>query len=336
MIYNTLRFISAFTFKRGFNLLKNEASYYLSLLSDKPRMAGLPWAISIEPTTSCNLRCPECPSGLRQFTRPTGYMTLASFKQIIDQLSSHLIYLILYFQGEPMLNKQFIEMVRYAKQKRIYLATSTNGHFLDDAFAKIIVEAGLDRLIISMDGMDQATYEQYRVGGNLATVQQGISNILRWKKELRAHHPFIELQFLVLGTNEHQLADIKQYARSLKVDKLNLKSAQLYYNKDNSLLTSFSAYSRYESTTDGTLKIRSSLPDRCHRMWHSPVITWDGKILPCCFDKDAGYILGDMLTDSFDKIWTNPAYKEFRKRVFSSRKELSLCANCTEGLKNNT
>ena len=296
-------------------------------------MAGLPWAISIEPTTSCNLRCPECPSGLRQFTRPMGSMTIEAYSQIIDQLSPHLVYLTLYFQGEPMLNKHFIGMVKFAKQKRIYVATSTNGHFLDDASARNIVESGLDRLIISVDGMDQATYEKYRVGGNLATVQQGISNILRWKKELRAHHPYIELQFLVLGTNEHQLADIKQYARSLKVNKLTLKSVQLYYNKNNSLLTSLPVWSRYNATAEGKLKIKSSLPDRCHRMWHAPVITWDGKLLPCCFDKDASHILGDLATDSLKKIWSNQANKEFRKRVYSSRKETDICTNCTEGLK---
>ena len=326
-------FLSTLSFHRFLNLMKNEASYYLSMLTNKPRMAGLPWAISIEPTTSCNLRCPECPSGLRQFTRTTGNMTIDFYREIIKQLSPHLIYLTLYFQGEPMLNKHFIEMVKYAKQNRIYVATSTNGHFLDDAFSRSIVESGLDKLIISLDGIDQATYEKYRVGGNLETVLQGISGLMKWKKQLHSNHPLVELQFLVLKTNEHQLADIKQYARSLKVDKLTLKSAQLYYNQDNSLLTSLPAWSRYEATTDGSLKIKNSLPNRCHRLWHSPVITWDGKILPCCFDKNARHVLGDLAKYPFKMIWISPGYKGFRKQVFSARKEINICTNCSEGWK---
>jgi radical SAM protein with 4Fe4S-binding SPASM domain len=332
MMNDMLHLISALSFRRLVNLLKNEASYLLSLILKRPVMPGLPWAISIEPTTSCNLSCPECPSGLKKFTRPTGNMSLELFKMTIDQLSPHLLYLTLYFQGEPFLNRYFIEMVKYAKEKKIYVATSTNGHFLDDNSAKRIIESGLDRLIISMDGMDQLTYEKYRKGGNLAIVQQGISNLIRLKKELSVNHPFIELQFLILGTNEHQIKEVKEYARSLKVDKLTFKSAQLYSQVNNPFLTSINAYSRYEITPSGKLEIRSKLPDRCYRMWHSPVITWDGKILPCCFDKDASRVLGDLTKSSFVTIWKSKKYKDYRKRVFSERNKIDICRNCTEGL----
>jgi radical SAM protein with 4Fe4S-binding SPASM domain len=329
-MYDFLHLFAALTFNRGMNLLKNEFSYYMSLLRKSPVMEGLPWAISIEPTTSCNLRCPECPSGLRSFTRPTGNMSLELFKNTIDQLSPHLIYLTLYFQGEPLLNRHFIEMVKYAKLNRIYVATSTNGHFLDDVSAKAIVESGLDRLIISLDGIDQSTYEKYRVGGNLSTVHQGISNLIKWKKELRVKQPIIELQFLVLGTNEHQIPEIKRYARSLKVDKFSLKSAQLYNKEDNPFLTTKKAYSRYEITTEGKLELKSRLPDHCYRMWHSPVITWDGKVLPCCFDKDASHILGDLAESSFEKIWKSSKYSGYRKKIFSERNKIDICRNCNE------
>jgi radical SAM protein with 4Fe4S-binding SPASM domain len=333
MFHSFFHLLSLLTFQRLLNLLKNEVSYYFSRVTGNPRMAGLPWSVSIEPTTSCNLQCPECPSGLRKFTRPTGSMSIDSFKGIIDQLSPHLIYLTLYFQGEPMLNRSFFEMVKYAKQKRIFVATSTNGHFLDDVSARNVVESGLDRLIISLDGMDQSTYEKYRVGGKLDTVLNGIANIMKWKKELKSSHPYVELQFLVLGTNEKQLDDIKRFAKSSNVNKLSLKSAQLYNFRNNPLATSIPAYSRYKKTDEGNLKIKNSLPNRCHRMWHAPVITWDGKLLPCCFDKDAGHILGDLKENSFGEIWRSPLYKKFRNRIFISRKEIKICSNCTEGLR---
>jgi radical SAM protein with 4Fe4S-binding SPASM domain len=333
MISILFRLLSFLTFKRLINLLKNEASYYFSLVSGKPRMAGLPWAIAIEPTTSCNLRCPECPSGLRKFSRPTGNMSLELFERIIDQLSPHLIYLTLYFQGEPLLNRCFFEMVLYAKKKCIYVASSTNGHFLDTCKARQLVESGLDRLIISMDGTDQETYSKYRIGGNLETVKEGIANVIRWKKELGFSHPMVELQFLVLGTNEHQIDDIRLAAKELQVDKLTLKTAQLYEYGKNPFFTSLSRYARYDTMPNGSLKPRTHYPNHCHRMWHSPVITWDGKIVPCCFDKDAGHIMGDLTASTFIESWNDNAYKGFRQKIIVHRKGIEICRNCTEGLK---
>ena len=88
------------------------------------------------------------------------------FSETIDQLHKELFYLVFYFQGEPYLNPGFLDMVKYAASKKIYTATSTNAHYLTDENAKRTVESGLDRLIISIDGTTQETYQQYRVGGN--------------------------------------------------------------------------------------------------------------------------------------------------------------------------
>ena len=89
-------------------------------------------ALSIEPTTACNLGCPECPSGLKQFSRKTGNLSLQLNKKIIDELQDHLFYINYYFQGEPFINPNFFELVTYANSKNIFCATSTNGHFLSD------------------------------------------------------------------------------------------------------------------------------------------------------------------------------------------------------------
>ena len=100
----------------------------------------MPISIAIEPTTSCNLRCPECPSGKREFTRPTGMLEGNFFQRIIDELYKDIFYLTFYFQGEPYLNPKFLDMVSYASEKKIYTSTSTNAHFLDEANAKKTVE----------------------------------------------------------------------------------------------------------------------------------------------------------------------------------------------------
>lgn len=181
--------LSKLTLRRMLNGGKVLASFYASRFFGKPIQWGYPVSISFEPTTSCNLRCPECPSGLRAFTRPTGMLENDFFKRTIDEIHKELLYLIFYFQGEPYLNPAFLDMVKYAHRKKIYTATSTNAHYLTDEMARKTIESGLDRLIISIDGTTQDVYEQYRVGGKLNKVLEGARNIVKWKKELNSKTP---------------------------------------------------------------------------------------------------------------------------------------------------
>ena len=310
------------------------SSYHLSRWLRRPVQWGLPISISFEPTTSCNLRCPECPSGLRAFTRPTGMLHKNFFKDTIDQLAPHLSYLVFYFQGEPFLNPDFLDMVRHAVSKKIYTATSTNAHYLTDAVAKRTVESGLDRLIISIDGTTQETYQQYRVGGKLDRVLQGAANIVNWKKELRSKTPFVVFQFLVVRHNEHQIEDVKALASEIGVDDVWLKTAQVYdyQNDPNSLIPSIARYSRYKRDRNGAMQFKGNNAKHCWRLWHDPVITWDGAVVPCCFDKDAQHKLGDLKQQSFKELWRNGDYKRFRAGVLQSRQNIDICANCSEGV----
>jgi MoaA/NifB/PqqE/SkfB family radical SAM enzyme len=205
---DTINLISKLSSRRLWNASKVLSSYYVSKWTKKPLQWGYPISLSFEPTTSCNLRCPECPSGLREFSRPTGMLQNDFFKETIDQLSKDLLYLVFYFQGEPYLNPSFLDMVQYASKKTIYTATSTNAHFLNDENARKTVESGLDRLIISIDGSTQEVYEQYRRGGNLQKVLEGTKNIIRWKRTMKSKTPFVFFQFLMVMSNDHQIDDI--------------------------------------------------------------------------------------------------------------------------------
>jgi len=330
---DTLNLFSKLTVRRAWNAGKVLSSYYLSMLMKKPIQWGYPISISFEPTTSCNLRCPECPSGLRAFTRPTGMLQEDFFSNTIDQLSKDLLYLIFYFQGEPYLNPSFLEMVKYAAAKGIYTATSTNAHYLNNANAKKTVESGLDRLIISIDGTSQDVYQQYRIGGNLNKVLEGARNIVRWKKELNSKTPFIFFQFLVVKPNEHQIEEVKQLAKEIGVDEVRFKTAQVYdYKNDpNQLIPSIGKFSRYKKNESGEYKVKNALNNHCWRLWHATVITWDGLVVPCCFDKDAQHKLGDLKGKPFKEIWHNEKYIHFRRQVLQSRKNIDICANCSEG-----
>jgi len=326
--------LSKLTPRRLWNGLKVLGSFYASRLLNKTVQWGYPVSISFEPTTSCNLRCPECPSGLRAFTRPTGMLEKDFFTKTIDEIHKELLYLIFYFQGEPYLNPAFLDMVQYAGKKGIYTATSTNAHYLNDANAKRTVESGLDRLIISIDGTTQEVYQQYRVGGNLEKVIEGAKNIVRWKKALDSKTPYVFFQFLVVKPNEHQIEDIKKLAKEVGVDDVRFKTAQVYdyQNDPNKLIPTIDKFSRYEKKEDGNYSAKNKLANRCWKMQHSNVITWDGLVVPCCFDKDAMHQLGNLKTQSFKQIWHNENYKQFRQQLMKSRKNIDICANCSEGV----
>jgi radical SAM protein with 4Fe4S-binding SPASM domain len=334
--YNdTLSLLSSLTFRKAWNATKVLGSYYWSKWTRRPVQWGLPVSVALEPTTSCNLRCPECPSGLRAFTRPTGMLQKDFFRDTIDQLHKDVFYLIFYFQGEPYLNPAFLDMVKYASGKGMYTATSTNAHYLTDENARKTVESGLDRLIISIDGTTQEVYQQYRVGGKLDKVIEGARNIVKWKKELKSRTPFIFFQFLVVKPNEHQLEEVKQLAKEVGVDQVRFKTAQVYdYENDpHQLIPTLSKYSRYKKDKEGRTVVKNSLNNHCWRLWHAPVITWDGLVVPCCFDKDAQHQMGDLKGKSFREVWTDKNYRRFRNDVMKGRANIDICANCSEGTK---
>ena len=331
---DTLNFLSKLTFRRVFNAIKITTSFYVSTFLKKPIQWGLPMTISIEPTTACNLRCPECPSGLRSFMRPTGNLKVNLFQKIMNELHKDLLYLIFYFQGEPYINPDFLEMVEEAVQKNIYTITSTNGHFLNDENAKKTIESGLDRLIISVDGTSQAVYENYRKEGDLSKVLAGAENIIKWKRKLKSKTPHVVFQFLVVRPNEHQIPDIYRLAKEIGVDEVKLKTAQVYDFKDgNPLIPLTEKYARYRKMKDGTYQLKNKLINQCWKLWHSCVFTWDGRVVPCCFDKDAQHQFGKLAEEDFINIWQSESYQNFRKNILLGRDKIDICKNCSEGAK---
>src|SRR5690554_4227508 len=207
--------LSKLTVRRVYNLFRLYSSYFSAKYFKKIQPKGLPFAASIEPTTACNLACPECPSGLKQFTRATGKLDLVQHEKMLDNLGSNLLYVNYYFQGEPFLHPQFLSLIKSASQRKFYTATSTNAHFIDAKKADEIVASGLDRMIISIDGLTQTTYEQYRKKGKLEKVIAGTEMMIAAKKKLKSKTPHLIFQFLVVRPNEHEVEDVFKLRKRL-------------------------------------------------------------------------------------------------------------------------
>jgi radical SAM protein with 4Fe4S-binding SPASM domain len=292
-------------------------------------MWALPAACSIEPINICNLKCPECPTGIGTLRRPKGMISVPAFSNLISTLSGYVWHVNLYFQGEPFMHPEFTQLIRIAKQKRIVLSTSTNGHYLTSSQAKKIVKSGLDVITISIDGITQEVYEQYRINGSLPVVLEGLKNLIQAKKQLQVKYPLVKAQFLVFRHNESQISTFKEMAYRMGVDLVEIKTAQLYeVEKKVDWIPVNLNYSRYETNDNGSIQIKGKYKNKCWKQWSSSVITWDGKVAPCCFDKDVEFLLGNALETGFETIWSRSGYSKFRKQVIKAQEKISICTNC--------
>lgn len=322
------------TLKKIWNLLKVETSMILTSLFKKPVVCGIPYTISIEPTWLCNLRCPECPTGSGMIKRENENMDLRLYRKFIDEIKTTTLHLFLYFQGEPFMSRDIFGMIKYASDRKIFTIISTNGQFLDNEMNQKIIQSGLNRLIISVDGADQETYEKYRAGGDLNRILEGTKNLTELKKAGKKRTPEIIFQFLVFRNNETQISSIKKLGRISGANRIWIKSAQIIHpDKIKETIPINPEYSRYFFDEEGKIKIKSRLKNKCRRLWRTCVITTDGHVLPCCFDKEGKYIMGKLQDTKLSEIWHGQKYFKFRTEILNNRREIDICRNCTEGLR---
>jgi len=326
--------IKTITAKRLWNAGLAVSSYFLSAILKKRFVWGRPFILTIEPTNICNLKCPLCVTGNGQMSRKAGLLDFETFKKIIDESGYYLFYLLLYQQGEPYINKDFLSFVEYAKNKRIFVTTSTNAHYLDPETAQRTVASGLDSIIVSIDGSDQESYETYRVDGNLEKVKKGVQNLVREKIKQNSKTPLIYIQFIVMRHNEHQIAKMEKLTKDLGADKLLIKTVQVETLKEASEWLPVEKNLRRYKLEGDLLKPKRVGSGPCPRPWTSSLVNWDGSMVPCCFDKNGEHTFGSIqLEDDFDKIWHSEKYANFRTKMLTDRSSLDICSNCSQGLR---
>jgi radical SAM protein with 4Fe4S-binding SPASM domain len=296
---------------------------------------GFPTHLQIEPSTLCNLRCAFCPvtTGMN---RQTGHMTLRTFQKVIDEIGQYLFLILLWDWGEPFLNPAIYDMIAYARTRDIKIVSSTNAHiFAKGDHAEKLVRSGINSIICAVDGISQKTYETYRVRGNIETAIQGIQNIVAAKKKSCLKTPLVHFRFLPTKHNEHEIPKLKEFARSLGVDALSLKTINPHDHEDfhsNSVdgkdfIPLNPKYQRFNYDTEG-FPIRNK-NNSCKRLWNCPVIHWNGKVSPCTFDPNDSYTLGDLGKESFKKIWSGSSYRKYRSEFRKNYRKLTLCKNCS-------
>lgn len=261
-------------------------------------------------------------------TGSRGLLTEEAFAHILQQTAPTAHTMLFYFQGEPLLNNSLPRYIRMAHEAGLYTLVSTNAQALDRAMARRLVAAGLDRLIVSLDGLTQETYQAYRQGGSLQRALDGLRYAASAKKA-RHSRMTIELQVLLLRSNEQEWPQFRRQYRALGADRLTFKTAQFYnYEQGNALMPTDERYSRYRRGKDERWHPKQSPKGVCRRMLTGCVIACNGDVLPCCYDKAHAHVLGNIFSDHLCAIWHDEKARRFRRAVLAHAETIAICRNC--------
>lgn len=322
------------TIKRLWNFLVVRIQHMFGVI----KVIGYPYYLVVEPTNICNLRCPLCPTGQGLIGREKGKLSFDNFKKIIDEIGKYIYFLRLENWGEPLLNEEISDMIKYAKARKISTSFNTNLTFLDEQNAKRLILSGLDHIKISLDGASSDSYARYRVGGDFNKIINNIRILVEEKAKLQAENPFIEIQFIMMKHNEHEIGKIKELCSELGADGLFIEGLRLdmrlellnpvYSGMVN--LEDWLPEKGHFSLYDYALKKRKN--KTCNYLWTTTVINWDGSVVPCCSIFEQKYDFGNIFEENFLKIWNGSKYTAARglmgRRGIMNKTNKLPCFNC--------
>lgn len=274
-----------------------------------------PIHLDIESTGVCNLRCPFCATTMKNWGPDVpGYLRWDLFTRIIDEGSAEGLFSVkLSFRGEPTLHPRLPEMVAYAKQKGILdVYFNTNATLLSEGLVHRLIDAGLDRISISFEGIEKEEYEQYRVGARYEKVIENVKRLYRIRQERGLRIPQIRVQSVMLP----ELRDrFPQYVEFFKpfVDEV------AYLDM------------RREGPEDDH---RGRVADwACPFLWQRMTILWDGMVLPCLMHGVSDFdlmSLGRVGEISLKGMWKNEQASRYRRLHQSGwAHELEACDRCS-------
>ena len=298
---------------------------YLNVLKLRVNMAlkrqainSYPVAAFIEPNLYCNLQCPACPTGLRLGLRPTVAIDEELFKGTIDEIGDYIFQLYMYNWGEPLLHKRTPEMIAYAKKKDINILLSTNLSInLSDDYIDRLVLSGLDRMLVSIDGVTQESYAKYRRNGNLALLRENLLRIQRAKQRLGRTTPKLVWQFLVFRHNEHEIEQARALHKEWGADEFLVGGAEmpLEPHREGFEPSTIPAYNIYHP--DHPLQkeaARQMTSDRaCGWLYGVFVLNPNGKVSPCCAVPSEKLDFGEYQKGEFFSIWNNETFRRARR-----------------------
>lgn len=315
------------------NFLKRKQFFWsgldkLSFLIPDFIFKSIPSEILMEPTNSCNLRCPVCPTHLIM-KRDRGFMEPELFKSVIDEFKNikKKPRISFDFAGEPLLNKNLPDMIKYAKDNGHKTFVSTNTTMLSEDVAEKLILSGLDSIHVCMDGFSKEAHESYRIRSTFEEVKKNIENFIKKRKNLDKKNPLISLQTLLTSYSENQVDEIVKWAKDVGIDIVNFKTiSPLTYTYEEMkekypyLLPKSDKFKRKATSIYRTI---------CRTPLWQAVVYWNGDLGLCCIDYDNLFRLPNIKSIGFLKTYFSKEVIKFRK--IGLRKRVTMCKNCSLG-----
>jgi len=308
-----------------FATTRKRINYLLISLAQRiksKRVIAYPVKLTVCPGNVCNLKCVLCPVGQVDGGREKGLMEFRTFKKLIDECGPYLYELDLYNWGEPLLNKDVFEMVRYAKKYKIKISISSNLRYFDEKICTELIKTGVDHLIISLDGTSQESVGKYQVGNDFVEVVSNMKKIVRKKRELNSIKPFVQWRFLVTRHNEDEIEEAEALAKEIGVDKLEITifrcdmGSELLLNDKEQFenvqewLPESETLSKYDYSNKAK---KTHSVNGCSWLWTQSTINWNGSVSPCCAVWHEKFDFGNINRNSFWQIWNNKKYQDARR-----------------------
>lgn len=285
----------------------------------------LPKIIVIDVTNSCNLRCPVCPVTIAM-SRRRGMMPMAVFRKIIDDFRERpeKPEIFFNFSGEPTLNRRLPEFVALAAGHGHKTFLSTNATKIDERLSRALIEAGLDRVYLCMDGFDAEAQEAYRVRSRFAVVKRNIETFVRLKHAHGSGRPLCILQTLLTRYSERQIGAIEAWAREIGLDRIRFKtfSTGTYTTPEEK-----AAAQRFLPETPEYRRVQEGeTPAVCHEPLAATVVYFDGDLGLCCIDYDKQVRFPNIMRDGFVKAYLSEAAVAARRAGYL--KQHPICQGC--------
>ena len=268
------------------------------------RVFGQPFHLTLEPGNVCNLGCPLCPTPFREERLPKGMLRAADAARILDRFP-YVMRVTLSNWGEPFLNREIFAIIADARRRDIEVEVESNFTLFDDAKAERLVASGLSKLIVALDGASQETYERYRVGGVFADVVANVRRVRRVQEARGDHRTRLEWKFVVNRYNEHELDRARAMAAELGME---------FPPGDHLGAGGPEGRVAAEGPRAHGAPQHPGGPQRCHHLWQSVSVNFNGDVFPCCAEFAPSDRLTNVLEGSFDGVWNGPEYRERRAR----------------------
>jgi radical SAM protein with 4Fe4S-binding SPASM domain len=319
----------------------------------------LPRHIQIEVTGACNLRCRMCLVSYRPaLDRTTASMSLERFRRLLDELPE-LEEVTLQGLGEPLLAPDFFAMVEAATNRGIRVGFNTNGTLLTRDRAERLVRLGVSWLHVSVDAAEEETFAAIRVGAKLPRVLRNLRGLVDVKRQLAATSPRIQLNVVAMRTNLDQLPELVRQAGDIGVDRIWVQRLAHDFSDASPDFDRIRAFTDREQLSDSDdleatfdrcravaerFGIPLRLPERrarradppppgvrrCAWPFTSAYVAHDGRVQPCCMVMGAERAtLGSLETSSFEDIWGDRAYRDFRAGLVGRTDPPAVCRGCS-------